>query len=173
MRDELSKVALTAQIQLVKPTESYPVLLTASALFVVKYGMSFFQRFNAVQRSLISAVFGFFFYGGWAYLVNSPHGHWVAVKAACVQGSYSFTLTLCMTLLLEGMFRVMSQYFESRSFINWTTIVTSCALVFSGSWLVNLMAGTPEILRTVILGYVIGGAYSTSYVYSLAKVRQG
>lgn len=133
--------------------------------------MRFFHRFSAVQRSIISAAAGFFFYGGWAYLVNSSHGHWVALKAACVQGSYSFVLTLCMTLLLEGMFKVMSRWFENRLVINWVTIVTCCALIFSGSWIVNLMAGTPEILQTVILGYIIGGAYSASYVYGLAKVK--
>jgi len=134
--------------------------------------MSFFNRFSAVQRSIVSAVGGFFFYGGWAYLVNFTHGHWAGLKAGCVQGSYSFVLTLSMTLLLEGMFKAMSRYFHNRVVINWTTIVICCALIFSGSWIVNLLAGTPEILRTVILGYIIGGVYSTSYVFSLAKAKQ-
>ena len=131
-----------------------------------------FNRFNVVQRSLISAALGFFFYGGWAYFVNSAYGHWSALKAGCVQGSYSFVLTLCMTLLLEGMFKAMSHYFASKVVVSGATIVTSCALVFSGSWLVNLIAGTPEIFRTVILGYVIGGAYSIFYVYGLAKAER-
>jgi len=130
-----------------------------------------FNRFNVVQRSLISAALGFFFYGGWAYFVNSAYGHWSALKAGCVQGSYSFVLTLCMTLLLEGIFRAMNHYFSSKTVASCATIVMSCAVVFSGSWLVNLIAGTPEILRTVILGYIIGGAYSTFYVYGLAKAE--
>jgi len=124
-----------------------------------------------MQRSLLGAVAGFFFYGGWAYLVNSMHGHWPALKAACVQGSYSFVLTLCMTLLLEGMFRFMARFFSSRKLINWTTIFVSCLLVFSGSWFVNYLAGTPEIFRTVILGYAVGFIYSVSYVYGLARTN--
>jgi len=131
--------------------------------------VGFFHRLNAVQRSALSAFLGFFFYGAWAYLVNSMHGHWPALKAAYVQGTYSFVLTLCMTLLIEGLFRFMTRFFESRKFINWTTISASCAAVFSGSWLVNYIAGTPEILRTVILGYIVGFFYSVSYVYGLAK----
>ncbi len=133
--------------------------------------MPFFTRLTALQRSLLSAFAGFFFYGGWAYLVNSMHGHWPALKAACVQGTYSFILTLCMTLLLEGFFRFMTRFFKRRSLINWTTITTSCAVVFSGSWMVNTLAGTPEVFRTVILGYVIGFIYSVSYVYGLAKIN--
>jgi len=92
-----------------------------------------------------------------------------ASKAASVQGSYSFILTLCMTMLLEGVFRVNSKVFNRTHIINWTTIVICCAAVFSVSWGVNAAAGTPEILRTVILGYIIGGIYCISYVYGLSR----
>lgn len=128
-----------------------------------------FQRFSALQRSLLSASVGFLFYGAWAFWVNFTHGSMIALKAACVQGSYSFLLTLCMTVLLEAMFRFNSRVFSRQHLINWSTIVVCCVLIFSGSWIINVAAGTPEIFRTVILGYVVGGIYSASYVFSLAR----
>lgn len=95
-----------------------------------------------------------------------------AIKAGCVQGAYSFILTMGMTMLLEGVFRVNSRVFNKTHFINWSTIIICCAAVFSVSWGVNFAAGTPEILRTVILGYIIGGIYSISYVYGLARGQE-
>lgn len=130
-----------------------------------------FHRLNPIQRSLISAAAGFVFYGAWAFWVNAVHGSMVALRAACVQGGYSFVLTLCMTVLLEGMFRFNSRVFNRRHIINWSTIILCCAVIFSGSWAVNAVAGTPEIFQTVILGYVVGGIYSASYVFSLARAQ--
>ena len=92
-----------------------------------------------------------------------------AAKAGVVQGSYSFLLTLCMTLLLEVVFKLSTRVFNKTQLINWTTIIICCIAVFSVSWGVNAAAGTPEILRTVILGYVIGSFYIVTYVYGLAR----
>jgi len=139
--------------------------------FVMNSFASVFASFSSIQRSLASASAGVFFYGAWAYWANSMHGAIVALKAACVQGSYSFTLTLCMTMLIETMFRFNARIFNQQYVINWLTIGICCAIIFSTSWAINAVAGTPEIFRTVILGYVIGAIYSISYVYSLARVQ--
>lgn len=128
-----------------------------------------FERLTVLQRSILAAIAGFLFYGAWAFYVNYQHGSMVALKAACVQGSYSFVLTLTMTLVLEGVFKFMSYFFRKRWLIDWTTIGISCGIVFSGSWIVNAMAGTPEILKTVALGYVVGGLYCASYVRGLVQ----
>jgi len=128
-----------------------------------------FQSFSPLQRSIISAFCGFFFYGSWAVYVNWKYGLLVAFKSGFVQGSYSFVLTLCMTMLIENVFRVSSRLFNGEHVVNWSTIIVCCAAVFSISWGIHVFVGTPEILRTVILGYVIGGIYSITYVYGLAR----
>jgi hypothetical protein len=133
--------------------------------------LSLFQRLSPIQRSLISAAAGFVFYGGWGYWVNVSYGQMVALKVACVQGGYSFLLTLCMTMLLEGIFRFNSRVLSARNLINWSTILVCCAIVFSGSWAINVAVGTPEVFRTVILGYIFGGIYSISYVFGLARAQ--
>lgn len=99
------------------------------------------------------------------------YGKMVALKAGLVQGSYSFIITLFMTLMLEGLHRVLSRYIYNRAIVNVITIVSCCSLVFSGSWIVNMMAGTPEVFRTVILGYIIGGLFSITYVLGLSQKR--
>ena len=138
---------------------------------VIPNPLALFNQLNAAQRSGLSAFMGFFFYGAWAYSVNQHHGMDAGIKAAIVQGSYSFALTFSMTMLLEGMYRVASKLFSSALLACFTTIAVCCGIVFSGSWTVNYLAGTPEIFQTVILGYVIGGFYSTMYVLNLARQR--
>ena len=134
--------------------------------------LSLFTALSPFQRSLVSAFAAFSFYGGWAFLVNSMHGSMVAIKAACVQGSYSFLLTFFMTILVEGVFRTIRRISRQALLINLATIVITCGLIFSTSWWVNAMAGTPEIFNTVILGYIIGGIYTTSYVIGLDREQR-
>jgi len=133
--------------------------------------LAIFNRLSSSQRSLISATAGFLFYGSWAFWVNHQHGIGMGLRAGCVQGSYSFLLTLIMTGLIESLFVLSSRVFTKRNVIIWSTIVCSCSLIFSTSWSINVLAGTPEVLRTVILGYIVGGIYSTTYVYGLARFQ--
>ena len=131
--------------------------------------MSFFDRLSLTQRSLIPALIGLLFYGVWAFLVNIMHGPVVAFKAACVQGSYSFFITLCMTLMLEVLYKFFMKISGRQIVSAVCTIIFTCAPVFIGSWMINVVAGTPEIFNTVVLGYLIGAAYSASYVIGLLK----
>jgi len=127
-----------------------------------------FDRFSPFQRSLVSAVSALLGYGSWAYLVNLMHGTMVALKAAFVQGSYSFALTFVMTLLIEAFYRFACAVAPNKMISKVLTIVLTCTIIFSASWWVNAMAGTPEIFNTVILGYIIGGSYTASYVIGLS-----
>ncbi|MFT4636460.1 MAG: hypothetical protein ACI9OI_002262 [Chitinophagales bacterium] len=134
--------------------------------------MSLFDRFSLVQRSLISSLAGLLFYAVWAFLVNIMHGPQAALKAAFVQGLYSFLITLVMTLMLEALYRLLLKLTGLYWFSAVVTVVFCCLPVFIGSWVLNLAAGTPEVFETVILGYVIGAIYSCSYVLGLVKKSQ-
>lgn len=142
-------------------------------MIIVSASQRAFNRLSAFQRSLISAIAALLGYGGWAYLVNSMHGESAAFKAACVQGGYSFTLTFVVTMLIEGLYRSLNRVLLNGRTAQAVTVIATCAILFSTSWWINAMAGTPEIFSTVILGYVIGAIYTTSYVAGLAyKKRQ-
>ena len=131
-----------------------------------------FAQFQSQQRAILSAFAGFVFYGAWAYWVNRDHGTFIAIKAACTQGSYSFILTFLMTMLIEVIYRSVFKLFNNDFLITWLTILLTCAFIFTASWFVNLLAGTPEIFKTVVLGYFVGGTYSIVYVYSLAQLSK-
>ncbi len=135
----------------------------------MKLLVDFYKRLTAVQRSLISACVGFAFYGSWAIFVNFMHGKESALKAGLVQGGYSFILTFFMTLLLEAIFHRALRFLGMQMLAILLTVFVSCSIVFSGSWLVNYLSGTPEIFNTVILGYIFGGLYSMAYTVGLAK----
>ncbi len=135
----------------------------------MKLVVDFYRRLSTLQRSLLGAWFGFVLYGGWALLVNMMHGEDSAMRAALVQGSYSFILTFFMTLLLESIFHCVKKTFDVSVVSVLITVTLACSLVFSGSWYVNYLSGTPEIFKTVILGYVLGGLYAIAYTIGLAK----
>ncbi len=128
-----------------------------------------FSLLSPLHRSTLSAVAALMFYGAWAFGVNFMHGSAAALKAACVQGTYSMMLTAVMVLLIESLYRLMSRISKIEDLVKWCTIIVSCAIVFSTSWWVNAMAGTPEIFNTVILGYIIGAVYTIAYVYGISR----
>lgn len=131
-----------------------------------------FSRLTPIQRSLLSAIAGLVAYGAWAYWVNVMHGADKALMAACVQGGYSFALTFVMTILIEGIYRQFANTPILSPYRRVATVLTTCAIIFSLSWWVNAMAGTPEIFRTVILGYFVGGIFTVGYVGELVKESQ-
>ncbi|GAA6138199.1 hypothetical protein NBRC116583_19460 [Arenicella sp. 4NH20-0111] len=138
----------------------------------MKSFIEYFKRLSAINRSIVSACIGFVFYGGWAVMVNLMHGKESAVKAGLVQGVYSFILTFFMTLLLESTYRRAQNLFSSNNAAIGLTVLISCSIVFSGSWWVNYLAGTPEIFNTVILGYIFGGLYASIYTIGIAQKMQ-
>jgi len=146
------------------------LILKSSSHLVSEYRqMINFDNLSSSQRAVLSSIAAFLFYGAWAFGVNISYGTEAATKAACAQGGYSFLLTFIMTYLIEGLYAFFASLFASRLTISVLTALLSCAIVFSGSWWVNAMAGTPEILQTVILGYIVGGVYCVTYVSNLGN----
>lgn len=124
---------------------------------------------NGLTRSIVSGLFGFLAYGGWAFFVNYDHGLHAATKAAFTQGSYSFAVTLVMTLFMEYLFRLLAN--PTLRFC--VTFFGTCAVLYSTSWGVNALAGTPEIFMTILPGIIIGTAYTFGYTLSLTRLQTG
>lgn len=120
---------------------------------------------NSNQRSFISSVVGLFGYGGWAYYANYMHGLMVGVKAAIVQGGYSFALTFAMTMLMERIF----SFFDNPIKRFAITFLGTCLLLYFTSWFINYLAGTPEIWMTILPGYIIGTVMTFFYTLYLSK----
>lgn len=120
---------------------------------------------GALTKSLLSASAGALIYGAWAYWVNMADGESMAIRTGAVQGSFSFVLTLVMTLLLEGLFRLFGQ--SRRAAV--LSLITVSAFLFSTAYSLQWLAGSQAILMTILPGYLIGTGYAAAYLWSLLR----
>ncbi|MGH1485371.1 MAG: hypothetical protein ACRBCI_04070 [Cellvibrionaceae bacterium] len=122
---------------------------------------------NAAIRILLPPFAGLFFYGSWAFWVNYEHGQMAAFKAACTQGGYSFTITLLLALAIEWLFKVL----QSLRFHSLWVAVIACSLLYSSSWGVNALTGTPNIFLTILPGALVSTIYTIIYIVTLNKLK--
>ena len=116
-------------------------------------------------RSIASGLVGLLVYGGWAYFVNSRFGAEAGIKAALVQGSYSFILTMSTTAIMEFLWRKL----ESVTRPVMATIILINTFTFVIAYSINWIFETPMILLTILPGFTIGIAFTSFYVLSLRK----
>ena len=126
-----------------------------------------YSQAKPFTRSLIAALLGFLFYGGWAYFVQMGYGKTVAFKAFLTQGGISFGLTLVLTHFMETIFDI----FESKRISFWVTAIGTSLMVVFISSTINFLAGTPEIIMTILPGSILSAVYSFSYAKLLAKIN--
>lgn len=98
------------------------------------------------------------------------HGADMALRAALTQGSYSFVITLILTGLMEWLFSCLSDWPKHRRFYGSTIPV--CLLLYFSSYSVNYLAGTPNILLTILPGAILSTLYAFSYIGALAKIEK-
>ena len=122
---------------------------------------------HAAFRILVPPFMGLLFYGSWAYWVNTDHGTGVAFKAACTQGAYSFIITLVLALVVESLFKL----FHSRPLRNIWVGAVACLVLYSTSWGVNALTGTPNILLTILPGAAVSTIYTVIYIMALNKLN--
>lgn len=120
-------------------------------------------------RILLSGLAGFAVYGSWAGYANLAHGAEVALRSGLIQGSYSLALTFATTLLMERLYRLLQQL---RAAVPLTIVLTGSLLLILPMF-IHWLAGTPEILMTVLPGFAIGMVYTSVYVLALARANAG
>jgi len=123
------------------------------------------HKWSRITLSALAALMG---YGAWAYWINLSHGAGAAMKAAFVQGSYSFILTFLLSLLIEVLF----QRWSHRRYGALLVGVFVCCLIYSLSWGVNVLAMTPEILWTILPGALMSTIFTASYLLGLKELYQ-
>ncbi|MGH1440166.1 MAG: hypothetical protein ACRBBR_08665 [Cellvibrionaceae bacterium] len=123
---------------------------------------------NAAVRILVPPLMGLLFYGSWAFWVNSEFGQTAAFRAAATQGSYSFAITLLLALVVEWLF-VLFKLLPWRQF--WVGLI-ACLLLYSTSWGVNALTGTPNILWTILPGAAVSTVYTVLYIITLSKLEK-
>ena len=116
-------------------------------------------------RSLAAGIAGFIVYGGWAYYINEPYD--MGVAAGMTQGTYSFVLTLSTTLLME----FLMDLFSTQKAQTALTVAATSLVTFATAYLIHVLVGTPEILLTILPGFLIGTVYTVTYVLTLKKAH--
>ncbi|MFT4633854.1 MAG: hypothetical protein ACI9BC_002882 [Crocinitomicaceae bacterium] len=94
------------------------------------------------------------------------HGTEMGVMAGLIQGSYSFVLTLSMTIVMEYLMRMLAGFAGRQVITVGMVSVGTFAVAYSIQWLNS----TPEILLTIIPGFLIGAVYSGVYVAGLSAL---
>jgi len=122
---------------------------------------------EAVKRSLLAACAGLVGYGSWALFINYSAGIEMALRAAALQGGYSFVLTLGMTLAIERLFQGLPQKHAV-----WLTIALSGIATWCVAFGIHTLNGTPNIIATILPGFIVGIIYASVYVVGL-KASQG
>ncbi len=122
---------------------------------------------SAYFRSVMAGLAGFIVYGGWAFYVNSDYGNASGIKAGVVQGSYSFSLTLGATMLMEYLWAKLQ---KTRSPVI-LTLLAANTLTLTVAYTINWIFATPEILTTIAPGFFIGILFTSSYVMALSKLN--
>ena len=120
---------------------------------------------SPLLRSAIAGVAGFVAYGSWAVYANFDHGTAIAVRSGLVQGTYSLILTFLMTSATEWLFSKLAGM--AMGAVATTGIV--CLLLFASSYGINALVGTPEILMTILPGFIFGSIYTSVYVWGLQR----
>lgn len=123
---------------------------------------------HALVRLLIPPFIGFLFYGSWAFWVNYEHGQALALKAAFTQGSYSFTITLVLALIVEWLFLRLKNW----PFPLFCIGLIACSFLYLTSWSLNYFAGTPNILMTILPGAAVSTVYTFIYITGLNKLEK-
>ena len=121
---------------------------------------------NKYVRILVPPVSGFLFYGAWAVFINFSHGWSNAFFAGLTQGSYSFFITLILAIVVEWLFVRLANV----PLRNVWVFLAGAVLLTGTSIGLNLLAGTPEILWTVLPGLMVSLIYTVVYIVGLSKL---
>ena len=118
----------------------------------------------AARNSALHMAVAFIAMGSWATFANLAHPMPRPLIAGVVQG----TLSALITLFLKRMIEALSARLPGRSGY-WVppllAVIASLSLLSSIHW----VAGTPEILRTIVVPLSVTAIYATTYNLALRR----
>lgn len=122
---------------------------------------------KTLVRALVSAtVIGSLFFA-WATLVNWGHGMEQALRAGFGQGGVSFLVSMSMAFMLEYLFFLPANKALRIPF----AVASTMSIVIGVSALVHILIGTPEIIRTIALPFLMGVVYTSLYSVRLSRLN--
>lgn len=114
------------------------------------------------QSSLVHIGIAFLAMGGWAVFANRAHPLPQPVVAGVVQGALSGAITFVLKRMIE---RLASSFSGIAALILPPLIAVALSVGVLTS--IHALAGTPEILATMVLPVSVTAIYSTIYTAAL------
>lgn len=138
---------------------------------------------SEAKRSWTSATpvhvaFGFLVMGAWGVFANRVHPLPQALLAGLVQGLLSGTLTLFLKKGLERMNAMFMRARQSDEGVgrNFAALfvppVVTASIIATILISVHTLAGTPEVLATVAVPFLVSTSYAIIYNFNLWKAAR-
>lgn len=123
------------------------------------------------SRSTFGHVaFSFTMMGGWALFANAAHSMPKPLIAGLVQGALSGLITLVMKKALERLFEFWSNRGQPNTGLAATPLMV-CSVSATSLLICHALAGTPELIATIIVPSSVAVFYAYVYTFSLWKFR--
>lgn len=122
---------------------------------------------GAALRMAITVIAAVAVYGTWAFVANRGHGALVAARAGLTQGASSGFTTLVIGSIVEALRSALPPG-RRRALVATSISASITACIHLG---VHLVAGTPEILRTILPSVILGYVFAASYAFALEGPR--
>lgn len=110
----------------------------------------------------VAPIAAFLVYGGWSFWINRSNANGAAI-AGILQGSYAVLSTVALRLGVEALDRQLAQRQFGKSATWGISVVVLMLLPASLHWI----AGTVEILLSILPGLVVGSGYVALILLSL------
>ena len=123
------------------------------------------------SRSTFAHVaFSFVMMGGWAVFANAAHPMPKPLIAGFLQGALSGLITLGMKKALEALFAFWCQRGRPNTGLVATPLMV-CSVSATSLLICHALAGTPELIATIIVPSSVAVFYAYVYTFSLWKFR--
>ena len=120
------------------------------------------------RSSVVHVLVAFLGMGGWAVFANHAHAMPAPLLAGLVQGGLSGAISLFLKRLVEALAARFSGIAALLAPPGIACIVSASLLT-----LIHTLAGTPEILATIIVPLTVATSYAATYNYSLWTLARG
>ena len=120
------------------------------------------------KRALLLGLGACLLFGSWAVLANRAHPVAAMVRAGLAQGSLSFCSTVFAVLLLEYLYGLGRTPARKLMLGAIGTPVIVLLTMTCG----HVLAGTPNVVATLLPSWISGVIFSTTYTLNLRRLER-
>lgn len=120
-----------------------------------------------LQSSITHISFAFVAMGSWAVFANWAHPMPKPLYAGLLQGLMSATITFFLKRTIE----TLQAKFKRKQAL-WAPPAVACSASLGLLAGAHILAGTPEVIKTIILPFSVAASYATLYNYLIWKNRK-